>query len=223
MAVLAPERQADVRLASRTALRTLALTAFAGGASGFLAGGIGGRLAMRLLALTSPDIAQGRLTDDAARVGEFSLGGSFVLALALGMAGAILGMGYLAVRRVLPASRRARIARTALLTASVGGAVLIHDHPSFDYSILAPAWLAVVLFMAIPGLYGAVLAFLVERYAEPDPPRFPGPLSRLWHTRAVTRLGSAAYWIVVAWGVYNIGTDVASLVSDSASSAPFTV
>jgi hypothetical protein len=223
MAVLAPERQPDAVLAGRAALRTLVVTTVAGGVSGFLAGGIGGRLAMRLLALTSPDIAQGRLTDDAARVGEFTLGGSFGLALALGIIGAILGLGYLLVRRVLPSSPTARIARTALLTAAVGGAVLIHDHPSFDYSILAPTWLAVVLFMAIPGLYGAALAFLVERYAAPDPPRFPGPLSRLWHTRAVTRLGSAAYWIVVAWGVYNIGTDVASLVSDSASSAPFTV
>jgi hypothetical protein len=223
MAVLAPEHQTEALLAGRAALRTFAVTAIAGGVSGFLAGGIGGRLAMRLLALTSPDIAQGRLTDDAARVGAFTLGGSFGLALALGMAGAILGMGYLLVRRVLPESRTARIARTTLLTASVGGAVLIHDHPSFDYSILAPAWLAVVLFIGIPGLYGAALAFLVERYVAPDPPRFPGPMSRLWHARAVTRLGSAAYWIVVAWGVYNIGADVASLVSDSASSAPFTV
>lgn len=223
MALLAPALPTDFRLASRASLRTLVVTAIAGGVSGFLVGGVGGRLAMRVLALTSPDIAQGRLTDDAARVGEFTLVGSFALALALGVIGAILAMGYLLVRRVLPAAPVTRVWRTALLTAAIGGAVLVHDHPSFDYSILGPAWLAVSLFIVIPGLYGAALAFLVERYAATDPPRFPGPVSRLWHGPAVTLLGSVAYWALVVWGVYNIGADVLSLASDSASRAPWSI
>lgn len=223
MTVVAPALPTDSRLAGRAALRTLVVTAIAGGVSGFMVGGIGGRIAMRVLALTSPEIAQGRLTDDAARVGQFTLVGSFFLALALGMSGAILGMGYLLVRRVLPTGRTTRIRRTALLTAAIGGALLVHDHPSFDYSILQPPWLAVALFIAIPALYGAAVAYLVERYAAPDPPRFAGPLSRLWHGRAVTLLGSTVYWIVVAWGIYNIGADAISLASDSASGAPFTV
>ena len=66
---------------------------------------------MRLLALTSPEIAQGRLTDDAARVGQFTLGGSVGLGLALAVAGAILGIGYVPLRRALPESRSARIGR----------------------------------------------------------------------------------------------------------------
>lgn len=223
MTVLAPAQPTDSRLAGRAALRTLVVCVIAGGVSGFIVGGIGSRLAMRLLALTSPEIAQGRLTDDGARVGQFTLAGSISLAVALGVLGAVYGMGYLLVRRALPTSRTARIRRAALLTAAIGGALLVHDHPSFDYSILQPAWLAVALFIAIPGLYGAAVAYLVERYAAPDPPRFAGPLSRFWHGRAVTLLGAAVYWIVVAWGIYSIGTDVVSLASDSASGAPFTI
>lgn len=223
MALLAHERRTDSRAAGLAAVRTVAVAALAGAVSGFLAGGIVGRLAMRLLALTSPEIAQGRLTDDAARVGQFTLGGSVGLGLALAVVGAILGIGYVPLRRALPDARSARIGRTALLTAAIGGALLVHDHPSFDYSILQPAWLAVVLFIAIPGFYGAGLAFLVERYAAPDPPRFAGPLSRMWHGRAATVLGSAVYWSLVAWGIYNISADVLSLGADSASDAPFTV
>ena len=101
MALLAPERQADSRAAGLAAVRTFAVAALAGAVSGFLAGGIVGRLAMRLLALTSPEIAQGRLTDDAARVGQVTLGGSVGLGLALAVVGAILGIEYVPLRRAL--------------------------------------------------------------------------------------------------------------------------
>ena len=59
-----------------------------------------------------------------------------------------------------------------------------------------------------------------RRYAAPDPPRFAGPLSRLWHGRAVTVLGIRRYWSLVAWGVYNIGTDVVSLAALTPHPAP---
>lgn len=223
MAIPASTVSAGLRPAAASSLRTGLLTLLAGGASGLVAGGILGRLGMRLLALTSPEIAQGRLTDDAARVGQFTLSGSATLAVSLSVFGAILGLAYLLVRRVLPASRSRRIAGTALLTGAVGGALLIHDHPSFDYTILQPTWLAVLLFLAVPATYGALLAYLVESFARPDPPRFSGPMSRLWHGRAVTVAGTAAYWAFVAWGAYNVGADVVSLATDGASGAPFTV
>ena len=143
--------------------------------------------------------------------------------MSLAVAGAFLAPAYLLVRRVLPASRSRRIAGAALITGAVGGALLIHDHPSFDYSILQPTWLAVLLFVAVPAAYGALLAYLVESFARPDPPRFPGPVSRLWHGRAVTVAGTVAYWAVVAWGAYNIGSDVVSLAADAASGAPLTI
>jgi hypothetical protein len=223
MAVTAPTLATGVQPAAAAGLRTALVTLAAGGASGLVAGGILGRLGMRLLALTSPSIAQGRLTDDAARVGQFTLGGSVGLALGLAVAGAVLSPVYLLVRRVLPVSRVLRVGGSALIAGAVGGALLVHDHPSFDYSILQPAWLAVALFVGVPATYGALLASVVEWLAPPDPPRFPGPVSRLWHSRAVTVAGTAAYWAVVAWGIYNIGADVVSIATDTASGAPLTI
>ena len=49
--------------------RTMGGGALLGALSGLLVGGVLGRLAMRLLAVTSPAAAQGRLTDDQALVG----------------------------------------------------------------------------------------------------------------------------------------------------------
>lgn len=209
-----------VRAATQTTIVALAAAAV----SGLLVGGVLGRLAMRLLALTSPDIAQGRLTDDAARVGAFSLSGSVTLAIALTVFSALLvGPAYLLARRILPSRRRDRIACFALLTGLVGGALFVHDHPSFDYTILQPTWLAVSLFVAVPAGVGALTAFLTELVVPPPRPQFPGPLGRWWRSRAVTVAGWTLYAVLIAWGAYNIGADIASLAGDAASGLPLTV
>src|SRR5688572_31541905 len=65
----------------------------AGALAGVLAAGAGGRLVMRLLALTSPE-AEGSLTEASEIVGEISAGGTTGLILFGGMpAGALLGPG----------------------------------------------------------------------------------------------------------------------------------
>lgn len=208
----------------RTALRWVSSAILAAGVSGFLVGGLLGRGAMRILALTSPPIAQGRLTDDAARVGQFTLSGSFGLAVAVGMGSALLvAPAYLLARRILPRSRWGRVGGMALATGAAGGALLVHDHPSFDYTILQPTWLAVVFFVAIPAGVGALAAFLTELLAPAPGQPLPGRLGRVWRGRAVTVVGTTAYWLIVAWGLYNLGADVLSLASDEASSAPWTL
>ncbi len=136
----------------------------------------------------------------------------------------MLSPTYLLVRRVLPARRGLRIGGSALITGAVGGALLVHDHPSFDYSILQPTWLAVVpLRRRARDLRRP--ARVPRRGVRRDRThrRFPGLASRLWHGRAVTIAGTVAYWAFVAWGVYNIGADVISLASDAASGAPLTI
>jgi hypothetical protein len=50
----------------------------------------------------------------------------------------------------------------AVLAGAVGGALFVHDFPSFDYTVLTPTWLAVALFVALPLVYGMVVALLVE-------------------------------------------------------------
>ena len=142
--------------------RTLAAGAVGGGLVGLLVGGVGGRLLMRLLAVTSPESAQGRLTDDIQPVGQISIAGTvnlFVTTIALG---AIAGLVYLWVRRVLPPPRRGRAGLFALFVGSIGAAFLVHDHASFDYSVLQPEWLAVVSFVAIPTVFGLLAPVVID-------------------------------------------------------------
>jgi hypothetical protein len=158
---------------SRTVLagelaRTMGGGAVLGALSGVLVGGVLGRLAMRLLAVTSPASAQGRMTDDQAVVGTISLGGTLGLALVTTVAGALAGLVYLWVRRVLPTSRRGRVAGYGVFAGSVGGALFVHDHPSFDYTVLSPTWLAVLLFVALPLAFGLLLPALVETLDRPS-------------------------------------------------------
>jgi hypothetical protein len=147
--------------------RTMGGGALLGALSGLLVGGVLGRLAMRLLAVTSPAWAQGRMTDDQALVGTISLSGTLGLALVTTIAGALAGLIYLWVRRLLPRSRTGRVAGFGLFTGSVGGALFVHDHPSFDYTVLTPTWLAVLLFVALPLLYGLLVSWLVETLDRP--------------------------------------------------------
>jgi hypothetical protein len=142
--------------------RTMGGGAALGALSGLLVGGVLGRLAMRLLAVTSPASAQGRMTDDQALVGTVSVSGTLGLALVTTIAGALGGLIYLWVRRVLPTHSRGRVAGFGLFTGSVGGAMFVHDHPSFDYTVLRPTWLAVLLFVALPLVYGLLVSALVE-------------------------------------------------------------
>jgi len=210
--------------AALAGIRSLLAAVLGGAVSGLLVGGVIGRLGMRLIAVTSPDIAQSRLTDDGARVGAFTLSGSLSLAIALAVGtGLVVGPIYLIARRALPSSRAGRVGGFALLTGSVGGALFVHDHPSFDYSILAPAWLAVTIFLLVPALAGATTALLTELIASPPRPRFPGAWAARWRGPVVTRAARVLFWGVVAWGVYNVGVDVWSLATDHASRAPFTV
>jgi hypothetical protein len=151
----------QVRVALAEITRTLSISAIAGAMGGIFVAGVLGRLAMRLLAVTSPS-AQGRITDDKAVVGQITLAGTANLALFGAIAGVVGGLIYPWVRRVLPETRRGRIIGYGLFTGAVGGALFVHDHPSFDYTMLTPAWLAVGMFIALPLIFGSLVAALVE-------------------------------------------------------------
>lgn len=110
--------------------RAMAVATVGGGLSGLLVGGLGGRLAMRLLAVTSPSAAHGGITDDDAIVGVVSFTGSVALALFTLQAGALGGLVLLLARRVLPGSPGARAAGSALLTGTLGGAAFVPGYAS---------------------------------------------------------------------------------------------
>jgi hypothetical protein len=126
--------------------------------SGLLIGGVGGRLAMFVLRLTSPDALHGAETDDGFTIGEFSGETLFLLAIAA-LAGIVLALAYLTVRRWLPARRRPL--QGAVLAGLLGGALIVNPG-GIDFTLLEPLGLAVAMFVALPALYGAATVALTE-------------------------------------------------------------
>jgi hypothetical protein len=60
--------------------------------------------------------------------------------------------------------RAMRVGVSAALTGALGGAVILKPG-EFDFTVIHPPLLSVVLFVAVPALYGAAMAWLVERWA----------------------------------------------------------
>lgn len=141
---------------------------FAGGLggllSGFVVGGVGGRLAMFLLRVTSGPEVIGLESDDGFTIGFLTGSTVFLLAIT-SMAGAMLGVIYVGLRPVL-AAERYRALLLGVLLAAVGGSLII-EPDGVDFTVLEPRWLAVALFVLLPGVFGFTLSkavdYLVER------------------------------------------------------------
>lgn len=142
----------------------------AGSLAGAVIGGIGGRLAMLILRLTTPGLPVGLVSDDGFEIGVFDLRQSLGLYAGMAAIGAGFGLLYAAVRQLLP--RRGRILLYGLFGAAVGGANFVHTD-GVDFTLLEPRWFAVASFVALPGLGAAALAALVERADAWTPWRCP--------------------------------------------------
>ncbi|MFE6255645.1 hypothetical protein [Agromyces sp. NPDC057865] len=138
-------------------------------ASTLLVTGAGGRLAMRLLALTSPE-ATGRLTEASATVGEITFEGTlgFLVFGALPFAFASTAL-YLLVAPWLPPGR--------LAGPTFGLAVFVIVSPfidplrsdNVDFDIVGPGWLSVLVFAALAVVQGAFLAAFAGRLSRSLP------------------------------------------------------
>jgi hypothetical protein len=134
-------------------------------ATGALIGGIGGRLAMFVLRLTSDPSLHGLKTDDEFTIGRFSGETMFLVLVTAGL-GVIGGLVYLAVRPWLPERWRAALA--GLFGAIVGGAAFIRPD-GIDFTRLDPLPLAIVMFTALPAIYGVAMSLFVERLLRSNP------------------------------------------------------
>ncbi|HEX5088142.1 MAG TPA: hypothetical protein VFV89_10060 [Nocardioides sp.] len=146
------------------AARTLSVLTLVGAACGGFAVGILSRLAMFLLARLNP-AASGVTSDDGFVMGRFTLSGSLQLAgvgLQLGVAGAAF---YVALRGLLTGPPWFRLLSISLGPAVVAGAMAVHTD-GIDFHLLEPTWLAVALFIAVPGVYAALLHVIGERALE---------------------------------------------------------
>jgi hypothetical protein len=153
------------RAAAAEAARRLSAITLAGALLGVLVGGVGGRLAMMLLARLNPRTA-GMETDDGFPIGRFTVSGTLNLLLIAGLLG-ILGAGFYAVfRALLIGPRWFQVLSIAGGPAVVVGAMLVHTD-GIDFTFLDPPILAIALFVAIPAVYAGALTLLAERWLAP--------------------------------------------------------
>jgi hypothetical protein len=145
-------------------VRPLGAALTAGFLSGLLVGGVGGRVAMLVLRLTSDPSLRGLQTDDDFTIGVVSFATVFLLGLTA-FAGALGGIVYLIVRSWLP--ERWRPWLFGSLTGLVGGAMVIRPG-GIDFTRLEPLSLAVAMFIAIPAIYGVVTSRITERLLRRD-------------------------------------------------------
>lgn len=149
-----------------TDVRAVAAVVAAGLVLGVAVNGIGSRLAMLLLARLNP-AATGRLSDDGFRMGQFDPGATLSLLSFTTAVGVLGGLVYLAVRPLRFGPRWFVLAAMAVGPAVVVGNLLVHVD-GVDFTILHPAWLAISLFVVLPGLFGLSMAVLAERWLAPD-------------------------------------------------------
>jgi hypothetical protein len=114
---------------------------------------------MFALRLTSDASLHGLDTDDGFTIGAFSAATIFLLGVTA-LLGAIGGIVYLVVRAWIPPRLRPWVIGTL---AGVGGGALVLRPGGLDFTRLEPLGLAVAMFVALPALYGVVLAVWIER------------------------------------------------------------
>jgi hypothetical protein len=141
----------------------------AGVPTGVVVAGVGSRLAMLMLRLTSPERVRGVTSDDGFEIGRVTMSGTYNL-LVLGAGVGVIGAAaYRAVAPWLLGPVWFRRGTVAVASGAVVGSMLVHDG-GIDFHVLKPLWLAVGLFVALPAVFGAAIAAMVDRLAAHVPP-----------------------------------------------------
>ena len=207
--ILSEDRRAPIPAWIEAIFASISVGILVGAVNGFLIGGVGGRVAMRILVLTSSDAVRGITSDDGFEIGRFSAETIILLFLTTilgGIAGA--GFGFL---RLFVAGRTWLVALGFAVTcSSVGGAMLVQTH-GIDFRFLGPLWLGVGLFVAIPGIWGAAMVLASQRLTAN-----PTLLKRLPIRINETRWGGFGWAVLVALtviGLLDLVDDIASLRS----------
>ena len=210
LAFTAPDVDEELSV-GETARRSVWYSALAltgGVMAGITVIGAGGRLAMRLLAVTAVADAQGRITEAQEIVGRITVDGTIGFVLFNGIFGGVItAVLYLVVRRFLPPGRLGGAAFGLGLLVIAGTTIdpLRRENPDFD--LVGPGWLAVVVFSAMAIVFGVTLAAVLARLSEWLPLlsaerrvlfRYAGPAAIAALTFFVTALAAVACVVVVA-------------------------
>jgi hypothetical protein len=165
-----PTEPPPVSLVVRRYLWYLTLAVTSGLVAGILAAGAGGRLVMRLLAVTAGPDAQGRITEAEQLVGRITVGGTlgFIVFTTL-FFGLATGMVYLLLHRWLPGGWAGGLAYGALLlvVAATRLEPLRRGNPDFD--LVGPGWVSVATFALLVVFHGMLVAALAGRLSRAVP------------------------------------------------------
>jgi hypothetical protein len=165
-----PTDPPPVSLVVRRYLWYLAVALLSGAAAGILAAGAGGRLVMRLLAVTAGADAQGQITEAQEIVGRITVDGTLGFVVFTGLFfGPVSGAAYLVLRRWLPAGQAGGLAFGALLLVVAGTRLepLRRGNPDFD--LVGPGSVSVVAFAVLVVFHGMLVAALAGRVSRAVP------------------------------------------------------
>jgi hypothetical protein len=205
-----------VGLVARRYLWYLTVAVASGVGAGLLAAGAGGRLVMRLLAVTAGPDAQGRLTEAEEIVGRISVDGTLGFVVFTGLfVGLATGVLYLLVRRWLPAGRAGGLAYGALLLVVAGTRLdpLRPGNPDFD--LVGPGWVSVAAFAALVVFQGVLVAALAGRVSRAVPLLSARPRAIAAHAPLLLLLplGSAVLLLAVVGVMVVLASQVPAVVA----------
>ena len=210
-----PTGRPPVGLVVRRYLWYLNLAISAGVGAGILAAGAGGRLAMRLLAVTAGPDAQGRITEAEQVVGRISVDGTLGFIVFTGLfLGAASGAAYLLLRRWLPAGQAggAAFGVLGLVLTSTRLEPLRPGNPDFD--LVGPGWVSVAAFAALVVFHGMLVAALAGRLSRAVPLLAPTPRAIVAHLPLLLlALGSAALVAAIVGVVVVLASQVPAVAT----------
>jgi hypothetical protein len=163
-----PEHRVSVLDALRVDARLVAAALAAGAFAGLVLAGVGGRLAMRIITLTSDPSVRGMVTDDGFVTGQFDPWLSIRFVVTEGVpTGVAAALAWLAVRPFLAGPTWIKHVSYAGTLGLWFGAVTVHAD-SIDFTTFGPVWLSVLLFGLGPALVFLATSLAVERATRPD-------------------------------------------------------
>ena len=156
--------------ATKRYLWSVSVALVGGLTAGLLVAGAGGRLAMRLLAATAGDGAQGRITEAEETVGRITVGGTIGFVLFVGIFVGLLSGGlYVLLRRWLPRGRWGGLSFGVLLLVVLATRFEPLRENNRDFDVVGPGWLALLVFGALAVVHGMTVAAVTARYASNQP------------------------------------------------------
>ena len=160
-------------LAARLA-RYVGVCMLAGVAAGLIAAGAGGRLVMRLLAVTSPEESQGAITEGNAVIGEITLDGTLGFITFIGpVTGVLTGLLLAMLGPLLPRGRAGGLALGTVLLVLAGTRIDPLRSDNFDFNLAGPDWLSVSAFIALALFQGLIAVAVAARLSRNAPVPLP--------------------------------------------------